>query len=260
MIRGNTTVLDQLTLQIDEAEHTAILGPNGSGKSSLIKILTRELYPLAHPNGEPVVRILGEERWDVFSLRSLLGIVSSDLHAAFARAENSIPGSGVTGVEAVLSGAFGSVGLARNHAVTSTHRHQAHTALQWMEALPLANKPVDVMSTGEARRILIARALLSDPRALLLDEPTTGLDLLATRHFLDSIRSLARRGKTVLMVTHHIHEIIPEIHRVILLKAGRVFRDGPKEEILTSESLTDLFDAPIQVRYAENGFYTAEAL
>jgi iron complex transport system ATP-binding protein len=259
VIKNGTTILNDLSLEIAEGEHTAILGPNGSGKSSLIKILTREHYPLAHPSGDPVVRIFGQDRWDVSTLRTLLGIVSSDVHHLFTRS-NGVAGSGMTGAEAVLSGAFGSVGLGRNHPVTSEMRTQARTALTLMDALPLADKPMDVLSTGEARRILIARALVSDPRALLLDEPTTGLDLLASRHFLDSIRSLAQNGKTVLLVTHHIQEILPEIQRVILIKNGRIFRDGTKAEVLTGEALSELYEASVQVQRNAFDFYSAEAV
>ncbi|MDQ2801084.1 MAG: ATP-binding cassette domain-containing protein, partial [Armatimonadota bacterium] len=160
-------------------------------------------------------------------------------------------------LEAVLSGFFASLGLARHHSVTPAMRERAQNALALMEASPLADKPLEEMSTGEARRILIARALVSDPRALLLDEPTAGLDLVARHRFLETLRHVAAQGKTILLVTHHVEEILPEMERVILLRAGRVFRDGFRRDVLTSDTLSALYDTPLSVR-EQNGYYAAD--
>lgn len=256
VVKGNTTLLDDLNLEIARSEHTAILGPNGSGKSSLIRLLTREYYPLARSRSgeQSSVRILGQERWNVVSLRTLLGIVSSELHQTFTRSSE-----GITGKEAVLSGLFGSIGLAANHVVTEAMHAQADAALRGMEAMHLRDQPMETMSTGEARRIVIARALVSDPQALLLDEPTTGLDLVATRRFMETVRTIAQRGKTILLVTHHIQEILPEVERVILLRNGRVFHDGRKEEVLSKDTLSELYRSSITVTRSPTGFYTADA-
>ena len=250
LVKGGTRILDDLSLTVAPGEHTAIVGPNGSGKSSLIKLITRQHYPLAGGDGKPRITLFGRDRWDVFELRTLLGIVSADLHQTF------VNDGALTGQEVILSGFFASQGLAKYHAVTPAMRDRAEEALDLMEAAHLAAKPMAQMSTGEARRILIARALVHDPRALLLDEPTTGLDLIARRRFLESLRRIARLGKTVLLVTHHIEEILPEIGRVVLMQGGRVFRDGPKRDVLTAPTLTALFDAPVQVR-EEAGYYAA---
>ena len=142
--------------------------------------------------------------------------------------------------------------------VSPAMRQRADEALALMEASALADKPLAEMSTGEARRVLIARALVTDPRALLLDEPTAGLDLVARRRFLETLRRIAARGKTVILVTHHVEEVLPEIGRVILLRDGRVFRDGPKQDVLTTQILSALYDTPVQVRERE-GYYMAEA-
>ena len=255
VVKGGKTILDDLRLTIGAGEHAALLGPNGCGKSSLIRLITRQDYPLAHPGGQPAIRLFGQERWDVAALRSLLGIVSADQHQAFTSA--TAP-RGITAREAVLSGFFGGVGLARHHAVTIEMEDRAHDALARMGALMLAAKPLDEMSTGEARRVLIARALAPNPRALLLDEPTTGLDLVATHRFLEAIRGVIAGGVTVLMVTHHTHEILPEIERVILLQNGKVFGDGPKKEFLTSPSLSALFQTPVAVRESSHpGYFEA---
>jgi iron complex transport system ATP-binding protein len=189
--------------------------------------------------------ILGRDLWDVFELRSHLGIVSADLHNAFTGGQ----GFGHTpALEAALSGFFASLGLYDHLRVTDAMRLRALEALALVEAEHLARQRMDTLSTGEARRVLIARALAPDPGALLLDEPTTSLDLAARHHFLLTLSKLAGLGKTLLLATHHIEEIIPEIERVILLKEGRVFMDGPKREVLRSECVSELFGVPIQVQ------------
>ncbi len=251
VVQNGHRLLDDLSLTIAPGEHTAILGPNGSGKSSLIKLITRQHYPLARPDGRPIVSIFGRDRWNVSELRTLLGIVSADLHSAFVGA------GGLLGLDAVLSGFFASQGLAQHHDVTEAMRDRAGEALELMEASHLAGKPLDWMSTGEARRILIARALVPDPRALLLDEPTTGLDLVATRRFSETLRRIAGQGKTLILITHHVDEVLPEVERVILTCNGKTFLDGPKRDVLTSANLSRLYDAPVLVREA-GGYYSAD--
>ena len=255
LVRGEAAVLQDLAFEIRLGEHVAILGPNGSGKSSLIRLINRQNYPLAGPDGEPTMLILGQDRWNVFELRSHLGIVATDLYDDFAVGQ----GLGrLRGLEAVLTGFFSSLGLFGHHQVTAAMRERAHAALALVEAEHLAGQTVGTMSTGEARRVLIARALAPDPGALLLDEPTTGLDLAARHRFLEILGKLAGLGKTLILVTHHIEEIVPAIDRVILLKEGRVFMDGPKGEVLRSGPVSDLFGLPVQVqrhggRYAATG-------
>jgi len=245
LARGGVPVLQDLAFEIRPGEHIAILGPNGSGKSSFIRLVTKQDYPLARPGGEASMLILGQDRWDVFELRSHLGIVSADLHNAFT----SGLGFGRTrGLETALSGFFASLGLFDHQQVTEAMRERAHAALALVDAGHLAGKRMDTMSTGEARRVLIARALAPDPGALLLDEPTTGLDLAARHRFLETLSKLARLGKTLILVTHHVEEVIPEIERVILLRQGRVFMDGRKEEVLSSGPVSSLFGLPVQVR------------
>ncbi|MCE1204560.1 MAG: ATP-binding cassette domain-containing protein [Holophagaceae bacterium] len=253
VLRGGRPALHDLSFEIREGEHTAILGPNGSGKSSLIRLVTRQDHPLLPDPEAPPIRILGQDRWDLFELRTQLGIVSADLHQAFLRAE---AGGAREGLDVVLSGFFASHGRFSHQRVTATMRQRAGAALARVGAAHLAGKPPEAMSTGEARRVLIARALVNDPRALLLDEPTTGLDLAARQAFLDMLQGLAERHKTLLLVTHHIEEVLPQVERVILLKAGRVFRDGPKAEVLTSANLSALYETAVQVQ-VQLGRYTA---
>jgi len=135
-------------------------------------------------------------------------------------------------------------------------RRLAAATLARLDAAHLAERRLDEMSTGEARRVLIARALVTGPRALVLDEPTSGLDLVARGRFLESVRRVARDGTTIVLVTHHVEEIVPEINRVVLLQRGRVAAAGSKAEMLTSERLSAIFGAPIALE-RRDGYYSA---
>jgi len=243
--RGERIVLDGVTLSIAQGEHVAILGPNGSGKSTFIKLLTRELYPKL--KSEPwSLRIMGRDRWHLFDLRNHLGIVSGDWMQMCTRDYSAY--------EIVLSGFFGSVGIWPNHHVTPAMEEKARAVLELLEAGHLAERNTNELSSGEGRRILIGRALVHDPQALVLDEPTTSLDLRATSELREILRKLAARGISMLMVTHHLADIIPEMERVILIRDGRVFRDGAKPEVLTREALGALFGIPVEV-LERDGYY-----
>jgi iron complex transport system ATP-binding protein len=248
-------VLQHITLTIEYGEHTAILGPNGSGKSSLIQLITRHHYPQPHPDETPPMLIAGRARWNIVELRSLMGIVSPEIHQTFTP-DN--PSRALNGWTVVLSGFFASASIFPHHSVTDEMRASARRALEWVDGLHLANQPITQMSAGEARRMVIARALAHDPPALLLDEPTTGLDIRAAHHFSQMLAMIAQRGKTIMLVTHHIQEILPEIQRVILLKDGHIFRDGSKETILTSSNLTELYGIPLQVSCNAHGYYAVQ--
>ena len=244
MLRGGKPVLDGLTFRIDAGEHAAILGPNGSGKSSLLKLLTRELYPVTRDTTYRM-KVLGRASWELFELRRRLGIVSMDLQQDFARE--------CSGWEAVVSGFFSSVGLWSNHRVTPAMERKAWRVLELLDVAPLASRLMTEMSSGEARRMLLGRALIHDPDALVLDEPTTSLDLRLVREFRETMRKLARSGTSIILVTHAIEEVIPEIRRVILLREGRVFKDGPKRDVLTAANLSELYG--MKVRLEEEGGY-----
>jgi iron complex transport system ATP-binding protein len=252
VVLGETRVLDGLTLSIPVGEHTAILGPNGAGKSTFIKLLTLQQYPLVTGTGTgAAIRVFGQDRWDVFELRSRLGIVSADLHDRFVQGNSN---GALTGLDAVVSGFFATHGLFAHQRVTEPMRRQAMDALARVDAARLSAATLDTMSTGEARRVLIARALVHNPAALVLDEPTRGLDLVSRHQFMERVRSIARDGTTIVLVTHHVDEIIPEIARVILLRRGRIARDGVKADVLTADALSEAFDAPLAVE-EDNGYF-----
>jgi iron complex transport system ATP-binding protein len=243
--RGDRVVMHDVTLSIAQGENVALLGPNGCGKSTLIKVISRELYPKL--KDEPwSLEIMGRERWHLFELRHLIGIVSNDWMAMCTR--------DYSGYEIVLSGHFGSVGIWPNHEVTPEMVRTAREAMQMLEIEHLGERNTNEMSSGEARRILIARALVHGPQALVLDEPSSSLDLRATHELREILRKLAANGIGIIMVTHHLPDIIPEMRRVVLFRNGRVFRDGPKEEVLDSASLTALFELPVEV-IERGGYY-----
>jgi iron complex transport system ATP-binding protein len=235
--RGDRVVLHDLNLSIDAGEHVAIMGPNGCGKSTLILTMTCQIYPMVQPGMH--VRIFGRDRWDLTELRRHFGVVGADL-----------PGERTavtTGLDAVIAGFFSASTLWPNLQVTDEMRERAAEALARMEASHLAGQLVGAMSAGEKRRILIARALVHRPRQLLLDEPSNALDLAAQRELRETLRRLAREGTGLVLVTHHLGDILPEIERVILMRGGRIVGDGPRQDLLTQVRLSELFRTPVRI-------------
>jgi iron complex transport system ATP-binding protein len=244
VMRGQKVVLDGFSLRIQSGEHVAILGPNGCGKSTLIKTITRELYPVSREGSR--MTILGEEAWNVFELRSLLGIVSNDL-MSWCTGE-------ALGRDVVLSGFFSSNDIYPNHLITSEQMQMAGEALAQLEVPHLAGRAVCEMSSGEAKRVLIARALVHRPRALLFDEPSNSLDLFARQSLRQTMSLLAQSGIGIVLVTHDLSDVIPEIERVVLMSKGRIVADGPKAEILEAKRLSAVFGLPVEVA-RRDGFY-----
>ena len=240
--RGERIVLRNINLNIRSGEHVAILGPNGCGKSTLILTMTCQIYPIVTP--EMKVRIFGRERWDLTQLRKHFGVVSSGVTGGELPGERTAV---TTGLDAVLAGFFSASTLWPNLHVTEEMRERAWEALDRMEARHLAAQLVGEMSAGEKRRIMIARALVHRPRQLLLDEPSNALDLAAQRDLRESLRRLAAEGTGLILVTHHLGDILPEIERVILMQNGRIAGDGPRNELLTESRLSELFHAPVRI-------------
>jgi len=251
--RGDNMVLHDINLTVNTGEHIAILGPNGCGKSTLIKTITCECYPIVKP--ETSVNIFGRNRWDLTELKKRLGVVSAELPGK--------PTLHTTGRDAVLTGFFSSSTLWPNLTVTAAMRERADEVLEQIDAVNLVNKPVGEMSAGQQRRIMIGRALVGsssaaagDPQMLLLDEPSNALDISAQRELRSLLRKLAQQGTGILLITHHIADIIPEIDRILLLRDGRIIGDGSKAKLLTAPVLSDLFQTEVQLTQ-KDGFHHA---
>lgn len=240
--RGDRVVLHDVNLHIRTGEHVAILGPNGCGKSTLILTMTCQLYPIVRPRMQ--VRIFGRERWDLIQLRKQFGVVSAGPMGAELPGERTAVTSGL---DAVIAGFFSASTLWPNLHVTDEMRARAWEALERMEAKRLGEQLVGTMSAGEKRRIMIARALVHRPHQLLLDEPSNALDLAAQRELRETLRRLAAEGTGLVMVTHHLGDILPEIERIILMRDGRIVADGPRNELLTEKHLSDLFHTPVRI-------------
>ncbi len=241
--RGENIVLHDINLSVNAGEHIAILGPNGCGKSTLIKTITCECYPIAKP--ETTVSIFGRERWDLTELKKRLGIVSTELPGRHTLT--------TTGRDAVLTGFFSSSTLWPNLTVTEAMHTRADEVLEQIDAIPLANKLVGEMSAGQQRRIMIGRALVgssspgTDRQMLLLDEPSNALDIAAQQDLRNLLRRLAQQGTGILLITHHVSDIVPEIDRILMMKEGRIVADGPRSELLTAPRLSDLFKTEVHL-------------
>ena len=246
VFHGNKKVLDNLSITVCEGEHLAILGPNGAGKSSFIKTITRELYPLADGN-ESIFRVRGQEVWDVFEPEVLPRhrVKRSPVHV---HPRNYLR-------DVVLSGFFSSVGLFNRNLTPAMYR-KAGEIIDFLELGHLKDCPMTGMSSGECRRFLIGRALVHDPKTLVLDEPTNSLDLHALHTFRQTLRKIAQAGTGIILVTHQLHDIIPEVSRVVLMKEGRFIGDGPKPAMLTEERIGGLFQVPVRIREDSGYYYT----
>jgi iron complex transport system ATP-binding protein len=262
---GDRVVLHEINLTIRAGEHLAILGPNGCGKSTLIRTMNCELYPVIPPAGDhshpgqerPSIQIFGRARWDLTQLRQHFGVVSDSLPGlqSFTRTAADSAGSTTArtvGQDAVIAGFFSASTLWPNLVVTPDMRLRAAEALERIEASHLANQPIGEMSAGEKRRILIARALVHRPRQLLLDEPSNALDLAAQRSLRQTMRNLMQPDENghstgLILVTHHLGDIPPEIERVILMRQGRIVADGPRAGLLTEAVLSDLLQTEVRI-------------
>jgi iron complex transport system ATP-binding protein len=244
--RGSTCVFENLSLSIAQHERVAILGPNGSGKTTLLKTINRELYPASKDGSW--IRILGKEQWNVWELRKHIGIVSHDLHNRYTPT--------TTALEVVVSGFHSSIGVHGTLAqrVSKDQVLRAREVLQKLGIEDLHDTPLRSMSTGQQRRCILGRALVHEPQTLILDEPTSGLDFAASFDYLRRIRELSASGHNIVLVTHHLNEIPPEIDRVIVLQGGKVAADGDKGSVLTGELLSRVYETDIRVTQVDGYF------
>lgn len=244
--RGDTCVFSDLSFALRAGEHAAILGPNGAGKTTLLKLLSGEVHPM--PRDETRMTLFGEDRWNVWDVRKQIGIVSHDLQRDYLICAE--------GLNVILSGFYASNDTYEYQQFSKTQMTRAYEVMHELGIMDLSGRRFGHLSTGEQRRFLLGRALVHDPPVLVLDEPTSGLDLKACFQYLELLRAQIAKGKTVLLVTHHLHEIPPEIDRVVFLKSGKVVADGVKSALMTGEQVGLLFDSTITLVQA-NGWYQA---
>ena len=235
--RDGTVILNDVSWRVQRGEHWVILGANGSGKTSLLSALTGYLMPTA---GE--ISLLGETygQSDWRELRKKVGLVSSSVRQMMADGEPAL--------ETVASGKYAMIDFWGR--MSRAEKSQASKLLRQVECEYLADRPWQVLSQGERQRVLVARALMAKPRVLILDEPCAGLDPAAREHFLQFLQRLGARknSPTLVLVTHHVEEIMPVFSRVLILKDGRVLAKGEKPDVLNSKNLSEAFGARMRLR------------
>lgn len=245
VVRGGRTILSVDRFDLAEGDHVALLGPNGAGKSTFIQLLTREVFPLHRD--EPPVRFRGAARPQLSEIKQALGIVSATMHD---QVRVHLPA-----IEIVCGGLFGTLGLPQRTAVDDAARGQAYDAMERLGIAELADRDVMTLSTGQVRRVLVARELMSDPKILIFDEPCTGLDPEGMYHVRNTMRLLADEGRSIVLVTHYPEDIIPAIDRVLLIKDATIVADGPKAELLRGPAMSELFGVPLEVD-EHDGWYS----
>lgn len=245
-------VLKDITLKIKQGEHWAILGANGSGKSTLMKVIQSEIHPRRE---KPFKKeILGKATYSIFELRKELGIITNDLHNFFAKEAGYL-----NGFEVVLSGHYSSVGIFTHQDFTNEQIIKAKEVLEFLDIVDLKDKKVSAMSTGQLRKCIVGRALIHEPKAFILDEPTVGLDIKAQINFIKMLKKLSVNS-SIILVTHHLEEIFEEIENVALIQNNTIFKSGKKEEILTSENLSQTFDIKLTIKEKNNRYFVEEIL
>ncbi|WP_419768204.1 ABC transporter ATP-binding protein [Arcobacter sp.] len=243
-------ILKELNLKIEDNQHWAILGANGSGKSTLIKLISSQIHP--RQNYPHKKLILGKERYSLFDLRKAMGIITNDLHNHFYDQGNFL-----TGYEVVLSGYYSSIGVFEHQDFTQEQHDKANEILEYLEITDLKDKIVAKMSTGQLRKCIIGRALIHDPKAFILDEPTVGLDIKAQLNFIKLLRKLSQKAN-IILVTHHLEEIFEEITHVALIKDETIFKQGKKEDILTSENISNTFGLKLKINSSNSRYFIQE--
>jgi len=246
----NSDVLKAITLKIKEGQNWAILGANGSGKSTLLKLIMSEIHPRRGDNFKK--EVFGKSRYSIFELKDKLGIITNDLHNYFLHS-----GGHLSGYDVVLSGYYSSIGTFKHQSFCASQHTKVLETLASIEILHLRNKKVSQMSTGELRKCIIARALIHNPKAFMLDEPTVGLDIKTQINFIKLLKKLSL-NHSIILVTHHLEEVFEEISHIALLHNNTIFKSGLKKEVLTSKNLSKTFDVNLKINERKGRFYIEE--
>ncbi|RBQ29885.1 ABC transporter ATP-binding protein [Aliarcobacter vitoriensis] len=245
-------ILKDLNLKIKEKEHFAILGSNGSGKSTLMKLIQSQIHP--RHTKEFKKEIFGKSRYSIFELREELGVITNDLHNHFEKEAGYL-----SGFEVVLSGHYSSIGIFTHQDFTNEQIKKAKDVMEFLEIEDLRYKKVSAMSTGQLRKCIVGRALIHNPKAFILDEPTVGLDIKAQMNFIKMLKKLSKNS-TIILVTHHLEEIFEEIKKVALIYNNTIYKIGNKEDILTSENLSKIFDTNLTIKEKNERYFIEEIL
>ena len=244
---GNFEALKNINLEIKENENWVFLGANGSGKSTLIKLFSNDLYPNTSYNFKKL--LFGKDRWDISELKKCFGIITNDLHYQFMERSPNVK------IEDIISsGFYTSLGIFKNHSITDFEQKKANEVMDFLDISRIKSKRVCELSSGELRRSIIGRALVHEPKVFILDEPTDGLDIKAQNIFLITLRKLAKIC-SIILITHNVEEIIPEITHVGLIYNNTIYKQGKKEDILTSKNLSEIFDIDIDLAYENNRYF-----
>ncbi|NCB02534.1 MAG: ATP-binding cassette domain-containing protein [Spirochaetia bacterium] len=244
VVRDEKPILDNISLSIHNGENIAIIGSNGAGKSTLVGVMSELIHPIVK---EETQRLLfGQQNWNIVELQKKMGIVSQSLQY-LCNTSYSVE-------EIVLSGFFSSIGLDFHHIVTDEMKRRAHEVLKEYRMEYLKDNKMNTLSSGEARKALLMRASVHDPKVMLLDEVTTNLDLPSKKEYVSRLTMYANGGKTIILVTHDISQIIEEVRRVVVLKDGKIFADGSKEEVLTESVLSEAYSTKVFVSKREGRF------
>lgn len=246
VVRNGVRILDRVSMDISSGENVAIIGLNGSGKTTLLKLFRGDVYPYDDDEVPYTMRVFGEKHWNIFELRGKMGVVSMDLQNLF--------NIHTTVREVIGSGFFGSLDVFRGMEVSPEMEELIRLRAEMMGIDDLLDRNLEGLSLGEMRRALIARALVTDPPMLVLDEPMTGLDVVMRSRFRRMFDILTKAGVSIVMITHDLSDIPLSTKRVVMIRDGRIMADGPKEELLNSETVSEVYGAPIKVESTE-GIY-----
>ena len=244
--RGDRKVLQNFNLNLHEGESVAILGPNGCGKSTLLKLLTREIYHVDKPESSLLIK--GQDRINLMQLREWLGVVSQDLQEFYTPYTK--------GRDVVASGLLGAIGVHDHLQLTESQQQRVDEVIGQLGLAYLNDTMFQRLSTGQQRRLLLARALIHNPSTVIFDEPTNSLDLQASFELIATMRELVQSGTNLLIATHHVQEVVPEIERIIFMKEGQIIADGDKAALLTAENLSDLYGVNLKLM-VQDGYYHA---
>lgn len=243
----NELVLKDINLDIKQGEHWAILGANGCGKSTLIKLMQSQIHPIFSNKSEK--KIFGKSRYSIWELKQHLGIISNDLHNYVYEKVSYL-----SAYELVLSGYYATFGIFKEEDFTPEQHQKAYETMQSLQIDFLKERKIRQLSTGELRKCIIARALIHEPKALILDEPTVGLDIKSQINFIDMLRKLSFKC-SIILVTHHIEEIFSEIGNIALIYDKTIYKKGGKKDILTSENLSYIFDISLDIGLENSRYF-----